>query len=55
MRIYHEYRPKPGSSGKISMGLIIAWKRKVRKERTMYVFCIMNQQPRRKRRGMLFS
>lgn len=34
MQIYPEYRLKPGSSGKISMELIIARKRKVRKERT---------------------
>ena len=32
MRIYHEYRLKPVSDGKISMNLIIARKRKVRKE-----------------------
>ena len=32
MQIYPEYRPKPVSDGKINMGLIIARKKKVRKE-----------------------
>ena len=32
MQIYPEYRPKPGSGGEISMELIIARKRKVRKK-----------------------
>ena len=46
MRIYHEYRLKPVSDGKISMGLIIARKSKICKKKMMYVFCIMNKVSR---------
>ena len=37
MQIYLEYRLKPVSNGKISMGLIIARKRKVRKKNCTFI------------------
>lgn len=43
MQIYHEYRLKPVSDGKISMDLIIARKRKVRKENCNFFRLLKNK------------